>query len=303
MSSQNVWVAVWRSMRPGQWQKNLIAYAPLLFSAGTAWDPGDSTEVVRLLALSSLAFALLCLVASGGYLLNDARDAEADRAHPVKRHRPVAAGLLPVDGAVAAGCGLIFGALAAATFVSTPLFAALGAYAAVTLAYSLLLRRVAGLDVVAIAAGFVLRTVAGAEAIEVRVSWWLLACTALGAAYVVLVKRAQEQALLRDTAREHRPALATYGAGRARRASWAVAVATVTAYAGYAWTAEHLPDNHAMFLTVPLVAFGLVRYGVVAMRSPERNADELMVRDRWLLLTVIAFAVTAFAVLAISSEI
>ena len=72
--SQNVWAAVWRSMRPGQWQKNLIAYAPLLFSAGSGWDPADGAEAARLFTRASIAVVLLCLAASGGYLLNDARD-------------------------------------------------------------------------------------------------------------------------------------------------------------------------------------------------------------------------------------
>jgi len=297
MTSQNVWVAVWRSMRPAQWQKNLIAYAPLLFSAGSAWDPADGVEAVRLLARATLAFALLCLAASGGYLLNDARDAGADRAHPAKRLRPVAAGLLPIDGAISAGVGLIFAALMVATFAGTALFMAIGAYVLVTLAYSLLLRRIAGLDVAAVAVGFVLRAVAGAEAIAVPVSGWLLVCTALGAAYVVLVKRAQERALLRGEAGEHRPALDAYGERGAERAAQIAAAATVVAYAVYTWTAPHLPASHAMVVTVPFVAFGLVRYGIAAMRAPERNADELLARDPWLLLTVVAFALLAFAVL------
>lgn len=301
MPTENVWVALWRSMRPGQWQKNLIAYTPLLFSAGSEWDPADGAEAIRLFLLASAAVLLLCLAASGGYLLNDARDAAADRSHPVKRQRPVAAGTLPVDGAISAGAGLIFAVLAAATFVNGALFAALAAYAVLTLAYSLLLRRIAGLDVVAVAAGFVLRAVAGAVAIDVPPSWWLLVCTALAAAYVVLVKRAQERALLGNAAAEHRPALVRYPEGFARRASWVVAATTVAVYAAYAGTASHLPENHVMLLTVPLVAFGLVRYGVVAMRSPERNADELIARDPWLLLTVVAFALSAFGVLALAA--
>ncbi|RLT40913.1 MAG: hypothetical protein DWI58_09915 [Chloroflexi bacterium] len=92
MTSQHVGSAIRRSMRPGQWQKNLIAYAPLLFSAGSGWDPSDSATAMRLLVRASIAFALLCLAASGGYLLNHARDATADRLHPTKRTRPVAAG-------------------------------------------------------------------------------------------------------------------------------------------------------------------------------------------------------------------
>ena len=300
MTSQNVWVALWRSMRPGQWQKNLIAYAPLLFSAGSAWHLADSGEATALFARASLAFVLLCLAASGGYLLNDARDAAADRIHPAKRLRPVAAGLLPVDGAISAGVGLIFLALAVATFVSQPLFYALAGYCAVTLAYSLLLRRVAGLDVVTVAVGFALRAIAGATAIGVPVSGWILVCTALGAAYVVLVKRTQERQLLRNEAEEHRPAQRTYGERGAERASWVVAAMTVAAYAGYTWTAPNLPPSHAMALTVPLVAFGLARYRIAATRAPGRNADELIARDPWLLLTVIAFAASAFLVLAVA---
>ncbi len=98
MTSQNVWAAVWRSMRPGQWQKNLIVYAPLLFSTGTGWDPRDASEAIVLLGHATFAFVLLCLAASGGYLLNDVRDVRADRTHSARRERAVAAGLLPVRG-------------------------------------------------------------------------------------------------------------------------------------------------------------------------------------------------------------
>ena len=296
MTSQHVWAAVWRSMRPGQWQKNLIAYAPLLFSAGSEWNPADGAEAARLFVRASFAVVLLCLAASGGYLLNDARDAEIDRLHPTKRLRPVAAALLPVDGAISAGLGLIFGALVLSAS-DGGLFTAIGAYAGVTAVYSLLLRRFAGLDVAAVAAGFVLRAVVGAEAIDVPVSSWILVCTALGAAYVVLVKRAQERQLLHEHSEEHRPSQRTYGDRGADVLALGVAVVTVIAYAAYTWTAPNLPANHAMVVTVPLVAFGLVRYRLAAERSPERNADELIARDPALLLTIIGFAGTAFAVL------
>ena len=299
-ASQNVWVALWRSMRPAQWQKNLIAYAALLFSAGSGWDPSDGAEATRLFGRASIAFALLCLAASGGYLLNDARDAAADRLHPVKRLRPVASGLLPVDGAIAAGLGLIFGALVIATTVSEPLFYTLGAYSVVTLSYSLLLRGIAGLDVIALAAAFALRAIAGAIAIEVPVSAWLIVCTGLGAAYVVLVKRAQERLLLHEGAPEHRPSQRVYGDRGGERGAVVLALLTVTAYAAYTLTAPNLPANHAMVLTVPLVAFGFVRYAIAARRAPERNADELLARDHPLLLTVVAFVLTAFAVLALA---
>ena len=295
-ASQNVRVALWRSMRPGQWQKNLIAYAALLFSAGSGWDPGDGAEATRLFGRASVAFALLCLAASGGYLLNDARDAAADRLYPVKRLRPVAAGLLPLDGAIAAGVGLIFGALVIAATVSEPLFYTLGAYSLVTLSYSLLLRGIGGFDVIALAAAFALRAVAGAAAIEVPVSVWLIVCTGLGAAYVVLVKRAQERLLLHEEAPEHRPSQRVHG----ERGAVVLAVLTVTAYAAYTLTAPNLPANHAMVLTVPLVAVGFVRYAIAARRAPGRNADELLARDRPLLLTVVAFVATAFTVLVLA---
>lgn len=300
MGSQHAWIAVWRSMRPGQWQKNLIAFAPLLFSAGSGWNPADGSVALGLLGRAAFGFALLCLAASGGYLLNDARDAGADRVHPTKRLRLVAAGDLGIDAAIAAGLGLMFAALASAAFFDGALFAAISAYVLVTMAYSLALRRFAGLDVVALAAGFALRVVVGAATIAVPVSAWIVVCTALGAAFVVLVKRAQERALLHEAAPAHRSSQSAYGTIDVERLARAVALVTVAAYAMYTWSAPNLPANHAMVVTVPLVAFGLVRYGIAARRAPERNADELIAHDRPLLLTVIAFAVVAFAVLVVA---
>ncbi|MEI6137498.1 MAG: UbiA family prenyltransferase, partial [Chloroflexota bacterium] len=237
------------------------------------------------------------LAASGGYLLNDARDAAADRLHPTKRTRPVAAGQLPVAVAMTVGGALLLGALVVAALLDVALCRALAAYAAVTLAYSLLLRRVAGLDVLAVAAGFALRAIAGAVAIAVPVSAWIVVCTALGTAYVVLVKRSQERALLHEDAWAHRPAQVAYGERGAQQLARVMALVTVAAYAAYTLSAPNLPANHAMVVTVPLVAFGLWRYGVAAHRAPDRNADELLARDRPLLLTIAAFAITAFVVL------
>ena len=91
-----------------------------------------------------------------------------------------------------------------------------------------------------------------------------------------------------------------YGERGAARAAAYVGTVTVIAYAAYALTASNLPSNHAMAVTAPLVAAGLARYWVAARRAPERNADELIARDPWLLLTVLGFAATAFAVLVIA---
>jgi 4-hydroxybenzoate polyprenyltransferase len=295
----NTVAEVWRGARPGQWVKNLVVFAPLLFSAGASWDPADGAQALSLFLRAAAAFALLALAASGGYLLNDATDAEADRVHPTKRGRPVAAGRLSATTARIAGGALLIAPLVLAAALGGDLVAAIAAYEAVTLAYTVRLRRYAGLDVIALSAAFALRAVAGAEAIAVPVSGWIVACTALGAAYVVLVKRAQEEQLLATRAAMHRAALRAYARIGAGRLAALVGWVTVGAYAAYALTAPNLPPNHAMLLTVPCVAYGLVRYRQVAERRPDRNADELVVRDLPLIASIALFAVVAFFVLAV----
>ena len=196
-----------RAMRPAQWLKNGIVFAGLVFG-GKLLEP----TAVASATLAALAF---CLLSSGFYLINDVRDRDADRLHPVKRLRPVPAGELSPRTAAFVGAILLIVAIAGSALLSWDLFLVFLAYASLMAAYNLGLKEIVILDVFAIAAGFVLRAVGGAIAVNVSISPWLLMCTMLLALLIGFGKRRYELAAL-DNAAGHRRNLSLYNRPYAR---------------------------------------------------------------------------------------
>ena len=174
------------------------------------WAWREPETWLPLLLLATAGFALFSAAASGGYLLNDVIDAERDRAHPIKRSRPVAAGRLSPRLAAAVGGSLIAVAVAIGLAVDAGFGLLLMAYVAMTAAYSVVLKHLVIVDVLLIATGFALRAMAGAAVIDVPVSPCLYVCTTLGALFIAVMKRRAELELLEHVAGEHRGALAEY---------------------------------------------------------------------------------------------
>jgi decaprenyl-phosphate phosphoribosyltransferase len=278
--------ALVRAARPHQWTKNLVVLAGLLFS-GRFQDAQYWPEALAVLAA-------YCLASSASYLVNDVRDAELDRRHARKRTRPVAAGELSPRAAVTAAAVAAVAAVGLAAAVNWASAALLVAFLGLQAAYSVWLKHVPFADVLAIALGFVLRAAAGAVAVGVRLSWWLVLCTALLALYLELAKRRSE---LRAGGAAGRPVLARYGAATLDRLVIGAAGAAFAAYVAYAFSGPTAP---AMALTVPLAAAGLARYAWLVRRDNQgEEPDRLLVRDPALLLTILAWAALAAAILAI----
>lgn len=287
--------------RPMQWQKNLLLFAAFIFSARAAWVWDDPGTWGPLLLMAFAGFWLFNGIASGEYLLNDALDIERDRLHPRKRHRPVASGRLPLPAAYVGGTLLVLGGVVGAFLLEVHFGMIAAAYAALTAAYSLWLKRLVIVDVVVIASGFALRAVAGAAVIDVPISPWLFVCTTLGALFIAVAKRRQELILMAGDAGAHRGVLGEYTIEVLDQMSSVSASATIVAYALYVVSAENLPADHSMLLTLPFVLYGVFRYHLIAEQQPEKNADELISRDVPLLISVLLFALTALAVLAADS--
>ncbi|TAJ21137.1 MAG: decaprenyl-phosphate phosphoribosyltransferase [Dehalococcoidia bacterium] len=285
--------------RPMQWQKNLLVFAAFIFSARAAWVLDDPDSWGPLLLTAFGAFWLFNAIASGEYLLNDALDIERDRLHPRKRFRPIASGRVPLPAAYVGGFVLVVAGVAGAFSVDAHFGVIAAGYAALTAAYSLWLKRLVIVDVVVIASGFALRAVAGAAAIDVPISPWLFVCTTLGALFISVAKRRQELVLLTDNAAAHRGVLSEYTLDVLDQMSSVSASATIVTYALYVVSAENLPANHSMLLTLPFVLYGVFRYRLIAEQQPEKNADELISRDVPLLLSVLLFGLSALAVLAV----
>ncbi|MQA00714.1 MAG: decaprenyl-phosphate phosphoribosyltransferase [Dehalococcoidia bacterium] len=280
--------------RPLQWQKNLLLYAAFVFSAGSAWAWREPEGWLPLLLLASAGFVLFNVISSGSYLVNDALDAEQDRMHPRKRLRPVAAGRITVQLAMSAGIVLVTGGVLLSFLLSWQFGLVALAYAALTATYSLLLKHLVIVDVLTIASGFGLRAVAGGVVIAVPISSWLVVCTLLGALYIAVAKRRQELTLSQAG---HRDVLREYSLASLDQMSAVAGASAIVSYALYTVTAENLPDDNSMLLTLPFVLYGFFRYRLIAERYPERNADEMILSDAGMRVSVLLFAVTALLVL------
>ena len=287
-----------RAMRPRQWTKNALIFLALVFSVNQYWTPADLDATRVLVGRTMLAFLLFCAVSGAEYLINDLIDAPQDRQHPEKRHRPLASGRLsPTLALVSAGIlasGSILGGLmlqgAFGLFVLT--------YFVLMLAYSLVLKHVVIIDVFVIAMGFVLRTVAGAVVISVPISPWLYLCAVLGALFIGFTKRRQELLELGDQAGNHRKILDEYSPALLDQMISVVTPSTVIAYSLYTFSAEGLPRNHAMMVTIPFVLYGVFRYlYLVHMKNLGSSPEEVLLTDRPLLVDILLWLAVSGGVL------
>ncbi len=284
--------ALIRSLRPEQWLKNGFVLAPIVFS-GLIHDP---SAWFRSLA----AVAAFCAASSAVYLINDVLDREADRAHPVKQNRPIAAGLVSVTEALATSAALVTVALVVAVWLGGWFPLILIAYICLVLLYSAVLKQAVFLDVLVVAAGFVLRVVGGAVAIDVPVSRWLLLVTYLLALYLALGKRRTELTLLGDGAGEHRAVLGHYTLPMVDSAISVVLGATVLAYALYTVAPDTVAKvgSEGLMATVPIVLYGLFRYLYLLHRHELGGSPtKALLTDRPLLICVVFWLIVAAVVI------
>ncbi len=277
------------SLRPSQWTKNLIIFGALLFSERLLLlDPG---AVGRAIA----AFAIFCALSGVVYLVNDVIDREADRQHPLKRHRPIAAGLVPVSTALALAAVLGTGALLAA-FWLRPGFGIIGAmYLALLALYSGPLKHIVIIDVLTIAVGFFLRAAAGAVVLGVTISHWLLIVTILLALFLALSKRRHELVLLADTATSHRRILREYSPYLLDQMISVVTASTLVTYAIYTVSADTVEKfgTSLLGLTLPFPLYGIFRYlYLVHQKEGGGSPADMLLTDRPLLICVALWAAT-----------
>jgi 4-hydroxybenzoate polyprenyltransferase len=276
------------ALRPRQWSKNLLLFAGILFAA----ELGDTVRWVE----AVMIFAAYCLASSAAYLANDVRDVESDRLHPLKRERPVARGELSRRAALALAAALASFAAGLALALGPVTALLLGLFLTLQTAYTLALRNVVLLDVMAIAGLFVLRAAAGAEAVDVRISPWLLLCTALLALFLALAKRRGELVLADRAATPGRAVLSGYSLALVDQLVTVVTAATIVAYSLYTFGSV---QSAAMMLTIPFVVFGLFRYLLLVHRDDlGEEPEHILLSDRPILAAVALWALTAAAILA-----
>jgi 4-hydroxybenzoate polyprenyltransferase len=282
-------------LRPEQWLKNGFVLAPIVFS-GLVGDPGAWVRTI-------LAVVAFCAASSATYLVNDIIDREADRAHPHKSRRPIAAGEVSVALALAAAAGLVTLAVVIAVVLGGWFPAVLISYVTLVLLYSAILKRAVFLDVLVVAAGFVLRVVGGAVAINVPVSRWILLVAYLLALYLALGKRRTELVLLGEDAGNHRIVLGHYTLPMVDSAISVVLGATVLAYALYTVAPDTVAKvgSEGLMATVPIVLYGLFRY-LYLLHQHELGGSptRALLTDRPLLACVVIWLAVAAAVINVS---
>ncbi len=269
--------AVLVALRPRQWPKNLLLFAGLIFAAKL----GEAAKWIE----AASAFVAYCAASSTAYLVNDVRDVAHDRAHPVKRDRPIARVELPADRALVLAATLAAVAAAITAVLGFASLLYLLAFVALQLAYTLGLKRIVIVDISVIAGLFVVRAAAGAAAVHVKISLWLLVCTALLAFFLGLAKRRGELVLVGAEEAPGRPVLERYSLRLVDR------LLAVVASANTAW----------MALTVPFVVFGLARYLVLVHRHElGEEPENVLLSDRPVLACIALWAGASALILALT---
>ncbi len=274
-------VAVVRTARPRQWPKNLLVFAAPLAGATLGRRDGLAYALV---AAAAFGFASIAV-----YFINDVADAERDRSHPRKRHRPVAAGDLRVSHAVVLGAACALAGLAGGVVISEPLLtAAVGGYLALSFLYSWVLKHIPVVELLFVASGFLLRVLGGAAATHVPPSGWFLLVCSLGAFSVAIAKRYTELTSLGPEAIRHRPVMRHYQPAALRLGQFVVAGLMIAAY--LAWAAGERPHARIWHLLSALpLALALARFAWLTGRRTAAPVEDLLTRDLPMLVCELAW--------------
>ena len=276
------------ALRPKQWAKNGLLFAALIFSSNF----GNMADWMLCIG----AFISFCLLSSTGYIFNDLRDAEADKLHPKKRFRPIAAGELSPAGAWVLMAVCLAGSLLVGGWVGVPFLITALAYFVTTLSYSSIFKHYVILDVMFLSACYLWRAVAGAVAISVPISPWLLLCTTFLALFLGFNKRRGEILLLEGKkASGTRKALDHYSPAMLQEFQAITTSGTIISYALYTVLGSPTPW---LLLTLPYVLYVIFRYIYLVDQKGEGAApDETLLKDLPILLTAVMYVVTAIAVI------
>jgi 4-hydroxybenzoate polyprenyltransferase len=284
-----------RTLRPRQWIKNVFVFAALVFDRKLMnWE---------LLAKTTAAFILFCMISSTVYIINDLADLEKDRQHPKKKRRALPSGQLKPWFAIVSAVGILAVCLPL-SFLLHPYFGfIILTYFLLNLAYSFYLKHVVIVDVMVVAAGFVLRVAAGVIVAEAaRFSPWLYLSMIFLALFMAIGKRRNELILLAGGANTHRKILDEYNVKLLDDMTHLVTTGAVISYSLYTFSAVNLPANHAMMLTIPFVLYGIFRYQYLVNVKGEGGAPEMLLyTDVPLLLDSILWGLTVVLIMYVFS--
>jgi decaprenyl-phosphate phosphoribosyltransferase len=286
--------AIVKAIRPRQWVKNLLVLAaPLAALGGTA-----EYDYRNVLFKVSIAFVVFCMAASSIYLVNDARDVEADRAHPTKQFRPIAAGVLPVGLAYAIATALAVACLALSWWLTPKLALVMAVYLAVQLAYCFGLKHQAVLDICIVSSGFLIRAIAGGVAAGIPLSQWFLLVMAFGSLFMAAGKRYAELQLAERTGAKIRKSLESYTSTYLTFVWTLSATAVVLCYGLWAFERD---GNDGSWFVVSMIPFtiAILRYAVDVDGGLAGEPEEIALRDHVLQLLALAWIGTVIAAVVI----
>ncbi len=276
-----------KAVRPRQWVKNVLVLAAPLAAGKLA----DGTYAVADLTRDwhiAIAFVVFCMAASGIYLINDALDVEADRAHPTKRYRPIAAGVVPVNLAYMLSVVLLIASIALSFLAAWQLAVTMVVYIGIQLAYCLGLKHQAVLDICIVSSGFLLRAVAGGTAATIHLSQWFLLIMAFGSLFMAAGKRYAELRIALDTGAKIRKSLQYYTATYLRFIWTVSATAVVVFYGLWAFETDH---KRPLWYAISMIPFtiAVLRYAVDVDGGEAGEPEEIALGDRILQFLAIAW--------------
>ena len=308
--------AIIQESRPKQMVKNGLVLVPLFFTVNIWFSSDDIGGMAAIIGRAFTALGIFVLLSAAIYFINDSVDAERDRAHPRKKFRPIAAGRISIRWAIGIAVTIIVVALAISTLISIPMVITAAAYLATNIAYSWWLKNIVLLDVMAVASGFVIRAVAGSIAIDhaiisqsgssielnLTISPWLYVVTALGALFLALAKRRNELFIAGISSEAQRSILSEYTVPLLDNLINVVATATLISYTLYTFstgvTEANVPSNHSMMLTIPFVAYGVLRYlYLIHVKGLGEAPEEILIKDKPLMINIVLWLITGSSVL------
>ena len=282
--------AVIKAMRPRQWVKNLLVFAAPLAALGG----GVTFDYRDVLARVSIAFVVFCMASSSIYLVNDARDVEADREHPTKRFRPIAAGVLPVPLAYGIAVALGVACLAVAWWLTPKLALVMAIYLVIQLAYCFGLKHQAVLDICIVSSGFLIRAIAGGVAGGIPLSQWFLLVMAFGSLFMAAGKRYAELQLAERTGAKIRRSLENYTSTYLTFVWTLSATAVVLCYGLWAFERDRTTGSWFVISMVPFTV-AILRYAVDVDGGLAGEPEDIALRDRVLQLLALAWIGTVVA--------
>jgi decaprenyl-phosphate phosphoribosyltransferase len=289
----NVITGVVKAIRPRQWVKNVLVLAAPLSAAGR----GHRYDYGQLGIQVLVAFVVFSLAASAVYLVNDVRDVEADREHPTKRFRPIAAGVVPEWLAYTLAVVLAVASLALAWWLKPNLGVVMVVYIGMQLGYCFGLKHQAVMDICIVSSAYLLRAIAGGAATDTQLSQWFLLVAAFASLFMVAGKRYAELQLAERTGAAIRKALESYTSTYLRFVWTLSATAMVMCYGLWAFERDH---GSARWFTVSMVPFtiAILRYAVDVDGGLAGEPEEIALRDRVLQLLFVVWIGTLGAAVA-----